>query len=184
DRDLRAHAPGRVREGFVRGDGGELVAGAAAERAAARGDDEAVDLLSLAPLQALERGRVLAVNGEEPAAAARPCGKGEVACGHEALLVGEREVDAVLEGPDRGRQAGEAHDGVEDAFRLRPPQQLDEAAAPRLERRVDAVERARPRRGGAQLELGMARDDVERLTADRAGGAEEGYALHAPSVGT
>ena len=48
----------------------ELGARAAAERAAGTGEHERVDLRGLAPLQALEERRVLAVDREDPAAPA------------------------------------------------------------------------------------------------------------------
>ncbi len=41
-----------------------------------------------------------------------------------------------------------------------------------------AVERRRARLQGAQLELGMRRDDLDRLAADRAGRAEKRHASH------
>src|SRR5204863_3051758 len=62
DRDLRAHAPGRMRERLLRSHADELVPGAPAERPARAGEDERVHLLCTATFEALEERRVLAVN--------------------------------------------------------------------------------------------------------------------------
>ncbi len=83
-------------------DVGELVARAAAERAAARRQDDA---LRLAERRALEERRVLAVDRDQEPAAALAGGERELAGGDEALLVRERERDAVLERPHRRGQA-------------------------------------------------------------------------------
>ena len=101
DRDLRPHAPGRMRERLLGRDVLELVARAAAERPAGAGEHERVDLLAARALEALEERRVLAVDREDPSAAALARGERELAGGDEALLVREREVDAVLERPER-----------------------------------------------------------------------------------
>ena len=153
DGDLRAHAPGRMRERLVRRDVAELVAGAAAERPAGAGQHEARDLVGRGAGEALEERRVLAVHRKDPAAAARRRGEREVAAGDEALLVREREVDAVLERPQRRVDAGEADDGVEDDVGLRLLEQLDEVAADLLQRRVHAVQRRRARGDRAELQL-------------------------------
>ena len=65
----------------------------------------------------------------------------ELAGGHEALLVRKPEVDAVLERPERGMDAGEADDGIQDDVRLGPFEQVGQVAADLLERCVDVVER-------------------------------------------
>ena len=105
-------------ERLLDGDVLELVPGAAAERAAGRGQDERLDRLGLAALEALEERRVLAVDRQQQAAAAPVGGDGELAGGDEALLVRERERDAVLERPQRRLDAGEADDRVEHDVRL------------------------------------------------------------------
>ncbi len=183
-RDLRAHAPGRMCERLLGRDVLELGARAAAERAARAGEDERVDLLRLASLEALEERRVLAVDGQDPPAAPLCARERELAGGDEALLVREREVDAALERPERRVDAGEADDGVEDDVGLGAVEELGQIAADLLERRVDVVERRRAGGGGAELELGMRLDDLDRLAADRAGCAEQRDALHRISVGS
>ena len=80
-------------------------------------------------------------------------------------------------------QAREADDGVEDDVRLGPLEQLDEVAAD-LRQRREPVDRLRAGGGGDELEFGMCVDDLERLPADRSGGAQEGNALHLLSVGS
>ena len=77
----------------------------------------AVHLLGPPFLEALEERRVLAVDRQDPAAAARLRRGRELAGRDEALLVREREVDAVLERPERRVDAGEADDGVQDDVR-------------------------------------------------------------------
>ena len=72
----------------------------------------------IAPLEALEERRVLAVDRQQQAAAAAMGGDGELAGRDEALLVRERERDAALERPQRRLDAGEADDRVEDDVRL------------------------------------------------------------------
>ena len=53
----------------------------------------------------------------------------EIAGRDEALLVGEREVDPVLERPERRGQAGEADDRVQHDVGLRRLEQLRQVAA-------------------------------------------------------
>ena len=62
--------------------------------------------------------------GQEPPPSPRLRGERELAGGHEALLVREREVDAALERPERDRQPGESDDGVEHDVGLGPLEQL------------------------------------------------------------
>src|SRR2546423_15102896 len=99
-------------EGLLGGRGGQVVARTAAERPAGRGEDDGVDGLGAATLETLVQGRVLAVDRQEEASAAGVGPPGQLAAGDEALLVREREVDTVLETPERRPEAGEADDGV------------------------------------------------------------------------
>src|SRR5207245_4560605 len=106
--DLRAHAPGRMCEGLFRADARELVAGAAAEWATGARQHEARDLVGRRALEALIDRRMLAVDRQDPAAAPflrRDC---EVTSRNEALFVRKREVDAMLERPERRVDAREA----------------------------------------------------------------------------
>src|SRR5439155_11165892 len=96
--------------------------------------------------------RVLAVYGEEKAAAAPLRRERELAGRDEALLVRECERDAVLERPERRRQAGEADDRVEHDVRPGALEQLGEIAAG-LRERGQAVDRAGAGGGGDKLEL-------------------------------
>ena len=88
----------------------------------------------------------------------------------------------MLERPERRADAGEADDRVEDDVRLAPLEELDGVAADLgvldavLGREL--VERRRARLQRAELELGMRRDDLDRLAADRAGRAEKRDASH------
>ena len=85
------------------------------------------------------RDRVPRGTGRAPSARCRPAAaarrrarcaaSGELAGGDEALLVRERERDAVLERPERRVDAGEADDRVEDDVRLAALEQLGRVAA-------------------------------------------------------
>jgi hypothetical protein len=96
----------------------ELGTRAAAERPARGREHEALHRLRRAPLEALEERRMLAVDGKEPSPTPLPGARCEVASRHEALFIGEREVDPGLERGERRRQAGEADDGIQDDVRL------------------------------------------------------------------
>ena len=183
DGDLRAHVPGRVRERLRRGHAGQLLAALSPEGAARRGQHQGFDCCGRSVFQALEQGGVLAVDRQQPASSPLPRVQRQRACCDEALLVREREIGAALERPQRRGQAREADDGVEDDVRLGALEQLDEVAAD-LRQRREAVDRLRAGGGGDELEFWMCVDDLERLPADRTGGAQEGNALHPPSVRT
>src|SRR2546421_1739303 len=150
----------------------KLLARPAAEGTARRGQDEGVHRRGIAALQALEARRVLAVEGEQQPSPAPPRLERELPRRHEALLVREREVDPALERPERRGKAGEADDGVQDEVGLSALEQLGEVAAD-LGQRRQPVDRLGAGRDGHELELRMCLDDLERLPADRAGGAEE-----------
>ena len=177
DRDLRAHAPGRMRERLLGRDVVELVARAPAERAARAGQHERVDLLRGAALEALERRRVLAVDRQQQASSPLLRREGELAGRDQALLVGERERDPVLERPERRGQAGETDDRVQHDVRLGAVEQLGQVAAD-LRQRREPVDRLRARGRRHQLELRLRLDDLERLAADGAGGPQEGDPRH------
>jgi hypothetical protein len=154
-------------ECLIRGHALELGARATAEGAARAGEHDRVHLLGVASLEALEDRGVLAVDGQDPAASTLARRESELACRNETLLVREREVDAVLEGPQRGVDTGEADDRVEDYVWLRALEEFGEVAANLLQRRVDVVERRRAGRRRAELERRMRLDDLDRLTPDR-----------------
>src|SRR5438552_18147399 len=69
DRDLPPHPPGRMRECLLRRDVFQVGARAAPKWPAGAGQDERVDLVGGATLEALEECGVLAVDGEDPATA-------------------------------------------------------------------------------------------------------------------
>ncbi len=161
----------------------ELVAGATAEGAARGGQDDGVDTVALASLEALMERGVLTVDREEKPSPTLLCRDRELARCDEALLVRERERDSVLERPERRADAREADDRVQDDVGLAPLEQRDRVAADLdvLERVLGGkpVERRRPRHERTELELRMRADDVDRLTADRPCRAEDRDACHA-----
>src|SRR5690242_17317539 len=178
DRDLRAHVPGRMSERIGRRHIRQLVTRAAAEWAAARGED---DRLRLAGERALEERGVLAVDRDQRPSPALPRAERELPGGDETLLVRERERDAVLERPHRSRQPREAQRRVEDDVRLGALQKLGRVAAHLRERR-EAVDRGRAGCGGHELERSVAGDDLDRLPPDRPSGTEKRDPRHGHSV--
>ena len=172
-----------MREGVGRRDLPQLFAQESPERTTRRGEDEGVNLVGRAPLEALKRRRVLAVDRKQSSPAAALCSEGELARGDEALLVRERQVDSPFERPQGGREPREPHDGVEDQVGLRAFEQNGQIAAD-LGQRRQSVDRLGPGGGRAELELRMLLDDLEGLAADRACGSEECDPLHPGSVGS
>ena len=121
--------------------------------------------------------RVLGVDRQQQAAAPLLRRERELAGGDEALLVRERERHAALERPERRLDAREADDRVQHDVRLGRLEQRRQVAADLDVRDAvrgrEPVEVGRRRRERAELELGIAVDDVDRLPADRAGRAEK-----------
>ena len=112
----------------------------------------------------------------------------ELAGGDEALLVREGERDPALQRPQRGADAGEADDGVEDDVRLGRLEQPSQLAAD-----LDVLdgmggrepgEVGRARRERTELEARLPLDDCDRLGADRPGCAKQRDSLHGHSVRT
>ena len=182
DGDLRAHPPGRMRERLGRCDAAELGARPSAERAARGGEDDSGDRVGAAAGEALVKSRMLAVDGEQEASAPLPGRDRELARSDEALLVRERERDAVLERPQRRPDAGEPDDGVEDDVGRAALEQRHRVA-PHLDvlhavLRGDRVEGGRAGLEGAEPQVVVSGDDLDRLPADRAGGSQERDASH------
>ena len=173
-----------MRERLFRRDVLEVGARAAAERPARAGEDEGVDLLGAAAFEALEECGVLAVDRQDPTSTPLLRGQRKRAGGDEALLVREREVDAALERPERRVDPRRADDGVEDDVGFSAVEKLGEVAADLLERSVDVIERRRAGRDGAELELGVRRDDLDRLTPDRPLAPRRATRFIRASVGT
>ena len=139
-----------------------------------------------ATLEALEERGVLRVDGQQSSSTPLLRGEGERSGGDKALLVRKRERDAALERPERRADAGEADDSVQDDVRLRGLQQpchvtadlrVRDAVLPRQRGQI-----GRARCESTELELGVPLHDLDRLPADRAGGAEQRYPLHGHSV--
>jgi hypothetical protein len=124
---------------------------------------------------------MLAVDGEHEAPSPLLGGQRELAGGDEALLVREREGDAALERPQRRGQAREADDRVQDDVGLRTVEQLREVASD-LSQRREPVDGLRAGGCGDELEIGVALDDLDGLTADRAGRPQQGYTFHSIEV--
>jgi hypothetical protein len=140
DRDLRAHAPRGVRQRSLDGHAFEVGAREPAKRPAGRRQDERRDRLRVAALEALEGGRVLAVDRQQQPSSPLPGRERELSRRDEALLVGERQRDPALERPERRRQPGEPDDRVQDDVWLRALEQLGRVAAD-LGVRREAVDR-------------------------------------------
>ena len=88
----------------------------------------------------------------------------------------------MLERPERRANTCESDDGVEDDVGPASLEQLDRVAADLnvldAVLRREGVERRRARLERTELQLGMRGDHLDRLTADRARGAEQRYASH------
>ena len=134
---------------------------------------------------------MLAVDGNDLAAAPVAHRRDHRAAGDEALLVGQREALAVLERRQRGRQAGEADDRVEHDVDVGMRGQLGQhlrcigTQAGRRERhaelgglRVEQLAVAGRRQRDDLVLVAVVPDDVERLRADRAGRPEDGDPPH------
>ena len=210
DRDPPAHLPGRVGERLL--DRHPVEVGAAAERPAGGGQHQPVDRRRALGAQQLEDRRVLGVDRQDPGAGRLGERRDQLAADHQALLVGERQLDPLGERDDRRAEAGGADDRVEDEIGLRGDDQIAHALVPR--EHPDAVElgagavgglgiadrdhrdsgvarlRGEPlpvaaRREAGELERLRAGDHVERLFADRPGGAEDQDSFgHRGSVAT
>ena len=113
DRDDRAHVPGRVGQRLLDGDVGELVGGAAAERAAAGGEDQPGDLVAGAAAQALGQRRVLGVDRHELARARRRPVTSAPPAISDSLLA-SATVRPASSAASVGPQADRAGDAVED----------------------------------------------------------------------
>ena len=96
---------------------GQLGRRAPAERAAAGRHDQRLDRVGLLARQQLLQRRVLGIDRQQLRAAARERLPHERAARDEALLVGERDVDAGLERGQRGVETRRADDGVEHDVR-------------------------------------------------------------------
>ena len=142
DRDLGSHRPGRVGKRLLGRDVGELVALAAAERPAARRQDDA---LRRTELGALEERRMLTVDRDQEPAATLAGADRELAGRDQALLVREREQHALLERPHGGREPREPQRRVEDDVRLGALEQLRRITA-HLRQRGETVDRLACRR--------------------------------------
>ena len=199
DRDPPAHVPGRMRERLRRAHALESSV-RPRNGPPGGGEDQAIDRPRALGPQELEDRRVLGVDRQDPRLRRLGERGDELAADDEALLVGERQVDPLAEGDDRRPEPGDADDRVQDQVGLGRRDQVADALGARedagvaelgrrpagglglRERDGDGARLARLRReplpvGGRRepgdLELARARDDVERLLADRAGRAED-----------
>ena len=105
---------------------------------------------------------MLRVDGQQQASSPLLRAQRELPCGDEALLVRERERDPVLERPQRGADAGEADDGVEDDVRLGRLEQAGQVAA-----RLNVVDGMRGRERGDVRGARRERAEVELPPASR-----------------
>ena len=139
DRDPAAHLPGGMGERLLRGDPGEV--GAAAEGPAGRGQDQPLNRARPLRADQLVERRVLGVHRDDLGVRGLGERRDQLAADHQALLVGEREVDALRQRDDRRAEAGGADHGVQHQVGFR----LDDQLADALFARQDL---ASPLRGG------------------------------------
>jgi len=96
------------------GDGDVSKIGAAAKGAAGGGDDEALDRAGLLAVDQLVERRVLGVDRQQPGAGRLGQRHHQLPAEHQALLVGERDVDSGGEREHGRAEPGGADDPVED----------------------------------------------------------------------
>src|SRR5439155_14103257 len=181
DGDRGSHLPGRVVKRVLRRDTGKRLERYIAERAPRRGERHAADLREILTDEALPESVVLAVDRAK--SLPRPAGQtaDEMARGDEDFLVREGDALAIFERGDGRAQRGDPGRRDEDEVRVGIGCQRDEGV--RTERRargrklqselaqfVDVAVRAE--RDDAQA-IGLPTDDIEGLTADGTGGAED-----------
>jgi hypothetical protein len=208
DRDLCAHRPGGMGQGLGRDDVCQPFLRPAPERAARRCQHQRLERLRGSALQALLQRRVLAVDRQQQTAAAAHGGGHQLAARHQALLVGEGQIAARVERRHRGLEPGGANDRVQHDVGSELAHQLDHAARPAqhpaIEFRARAfgdggigqrdhvgavLARSRDRLGvrsvrgqAGETQVRVVANDLERLTADRAGRAQNGHRPHGVSV--
>jgi len=186
DGDLRAHRPARVVQRLLDRDPIEVQVGVGPERPARRRDDEAAHVLALLAPQALPDGAVLGIHGPDPMFAG---GSHDQVSGHDQHLFGRQRNDlARFQRGQRRRQGSSAGDGDDHDIAPRVGDHLGdpvvEVSLPRLA--LDQVVRsalggpAALRQTEQAEAVRIAVDDIERLLADRARGAEDGDVDCAP----
>ncbi len=192
--DLLPHLPVGVSQRLLGGDPVHLLGRRIAEGAAGGGEDDALDAVRLFAPEALPDGGVLAVDGAELGAVASGLGGDELAGDDQDLLVGQGHGPAGAQGGECRRQAGGAYGGDHDQVRVRVGGHLfhsgpggGDAAAQVLRLAVTAdqagteLARLLLQEGdvgaGGEADDGEAAgegaDDVQGLTADGAGGAQD-----------
>ena len=187
DRDLRAHAPRRVRERVLDRDVLEVVAAAAAERPARGGQDERVDRsrCSRPPRHWKSAECSESTGSRRPpprsfAASASSPAATRLSLFASASVTPRSSAQSVAPTPAKPTIAFRTTSGcAASSSSVTSPPHLRVLDAV-LARELRQVGRARRER--TELELGVPLHDVDRLPADRAGGAEQRYPLHGHSV--
>ena len=207
DRDLAAHLPGRVGQRLLAGHLAQLRGGHAPEGAAAGGEHQPVDRAhALRGDQLMER-RMLRVHGDQVGARGLGQRGHQLAAHHEALLVGQSQVQALAQRGDRRPQTGGAHERVQHQVAVPARDQLhqplragqDLSPGPGLGGpgggvgigqgdaghavRLGLLDQGLPagRRGQAHhLQRGTPLHHVESLGPDRPGGPDYRYPAHPP----
>ena len=126
--DLGPHVPVGVLEGIRLGLGAQFLGFHAEERPAGRREQDLGQAGgALLVLQALEDGRVLAVHGQQLHAVLCHRPGDQMAAGDKALLVGQGQIVAALNGSQAGTQARNAHHTVQHHVRAVQRGQLPQA---------------------------------------------------------
>ena len=98
-------------QGLLGGHAAQLVAGASTEGPAGRGEHQATDLPGTSPTQALRKGGMLGVDGDELAGPGRL--RDERPADHQRFLVGQGQGRAGFQRGERGMQSGRPRDRIE-----------------------------------------------------------------------
>src|SRR5216683_853563 len=179
DSDLRPHRPARMVEGLLDGHLVEVDVGLRPERTAACGDDQAAHVVALFAPQTLPYGAVFGVDGPDPLLAGDF--HDQLARHHEHLFGRQGDLLPRMQSRHGGRERPRPRDGHDHDV---APRVGDHGLDLRVEVRLAgaaldevlglAVGRAHALGEAEQLEaLWVAVDHVQRLPADRTGGAEQ-----------
>ena len=132
DGDLATHFPRGVFECLSKGDEWELFCRQSAEGAAAGGEQETAEGISVPAFEALEDGVVLAIHREETHAFGFGSGGDGFARHDEDFFTGDGEVHATVNGGEGGGETGGADDGDEDEICFDSLHQIDQALGTRV----------------------------------------------------
>ena len=118
-RDLGAHLPGRMVQGFLYSHLAQLTEGFSEKRTAGSGQEDPLDLGPLLSVETLMNGAVLAVDGQQADLRLPGLPHHQLSRHHQRLLVGQSHVSASQDGGQRGNQTRRTGNGGHHHIRFR-----------------------------------------------------------------